>query len=512
MTTFVKNMPKIERLVIMFTMLAMVGVVGVHMTIVVLRLITEFPIAAWPITIATIVTTSIVTVCVPYCARLLPAWLDGSAKAHPIRASLFAIFALVAVTQTARITTHMVTRDAGMCILTTNEFWTKHECGPAYFHAVELHERGESNIYHADHYPVLNRNVEPHTEIEGMEVEDAFQYPPQFLLLPKLLLLLTNHFPTIRVTWFSLQFIGIAASLLFLAHWVGGHTGRWMAMLAPVVLLSPAALFSFQYTQFHFAAIALAITGMTAFEKNRCALGGALLAAATVGKIFPGFLILLLLAEKRWKEIGWTGVFGLAYTVAALVVFGLDPFIAFIAYHVPRLQSFAAFDFLNTWPELRFELIAANISPYGQIMRLAEMGIPGMSTGLASRCNSLYTLLLVALIVVTSRHLVSKARRTQTWLAVIGLASMASPAAWGDYVPVTALWLLTALAADAVSHRKLAIALAVSGAFFYFLVGLVPLGSFPAPKVTFSLATVSFVLLVGIKVWVILRKPEHALA
>jgi len=32
-----------------------------------------------------------------------------------------------------------------------------------------------------------------------MKVEDPYQYPPQFLLLPKLMLAMTHHYPTIRI-------------------------------------------------------------------------------------------------------------------------------------------------------------------------------------------------------------------------------------------------------------------------------------------------------------------------
>ena len=504
-----KNEKSVERLLIWFTILATVGMVAAHLIVALVRqLIPELSIAAWQITLGAIGLAAVFTLLVPRLSHILPEWLDGSLQAHPVKAALFALLALLTIVQIARLSTHKADPSTSWWILTTEEFWSKHECGTAYFHAVELHDRGEENIYHADHYPVLNRDIEPHTDFEDMRVEDAFQYPPQFLLLPKFLLTITSHYPTIRIIWYSLQFIVVAAVFLLLAFWIGGTAGRWMAMLTPLVMVSPAALYVYQYTQFHLIAIVLAIAGMLAFEKKHNALGGALLAVAIHGKVFPGFLLILLLAEKRWKPLAWTAVYGIGFTLIALVIFGSAPFSAFISYHLPRLQSFAAFSFLDTWPELRLELITANLSPYGQIIKLGEMGIRGMTSAVASGVNSFFTLMLIGLTILAARHLVSRVFRVQIWLAILGLASMMSPAAWGDYITLPAMLLLTVLVVEAKNNRKLALGFGICWIFFYFLLGLVPIGSYPAPIITYTLSTISFILLIGLQAWVLLR-PSH---
>lgn len=495
---------QMERMVVWFTLLSSVGIVAIHLLAVIARrFLPDSPVSIWGITAGALIMAAFIA---PFSCGIMPAWLDGTARKHPIKSVLFALLAILTIVQTARITANRINPENPMTILTSNEFWTAHECGTAYFHACELHDRGEENVYHADHYPVLNREIEPHTKFEGMKVEDAYQYPPQFLLLPKAMLLFTQHYPTLRVVWFALQFIGIAAVLLLLARWVGGTAGRWMAFLSPLVIVSPAALYAFQYTQFHFAAIALAIGGMVAFEKNHNRLGGALLAFAIVGKIFPGFLLILLLAEKRWKPLAWTGAFGLFYTFAALAVLGPEPFNTFLNYQIPRLQSFAAFAFLDVWPEIRFELITANLSPYGQLIRFGEMGIPGMTTETASFVNSLFMLGLILLTVFAAFRMDSRKRRAQVWLGVIGLASMTSPAAWGDYVPVAALWLLTALIADFNGSRRSTVLLGACGILSYFLLGVVPIGQGLSPTISYVLASTSFILLIAMKGWAVIRK------
>jgi len=510
--TFKQDKP-VERLFVLFTILATANLVAFHLIAAIIRLIVPgLPLAAWPITYAAILAAVVFTFAAPRLSHILPKWLDGSSREHPVRSMLFVLMALVTIVQIARLSTHKTDPTTSWWVLTTDEAFSEHECGTAYFHAVELHDRGEQNVYLADHYPILNRAISPHTEIEGLRVEDAYQYPPQFLLLPKMFLTFTNDFPTIRIIWFSLQFIGIAAVFLMLAHWVGGIAGRWMAMLAPLVIVSPAALYAYQYTQFHFIAIALGIGGMLAFEKKRNALGGALLAAATLGKIFPGFLIILLLAEKRWKPVLWTAVFGVAFTLTTLVVFGVAPFTAFFNYQLPRLQSFAAFAFLDTWPEMRTMLIADNFSPYGQIIKLNELGIPGMTKVVAKSFNTLFTLILVGLAINASRHLKSRVNRVYIWLAIVGLGSMMSPGAWGDYISLPAMWLLTVLAAEYETNRKMTIAFVICWILFYFLIGTMPFSSSPVPKVTYIVSTINFISLTGLLVWVMLRSPRQEIA
>ncbi len=497
-----------ERKTVWFAFLASAGIVIIHLAAILIR--TVLPGISDPVRPVTIGTVCAAAVAAWYTAGILPARLDGTARRHPGRAALVAAISLLMVFQTARMAANRVNPGNTMVIMTANPLVTRHECGTAYFHAVELNNRGVENIYLAEHYPALNRDAEPHSKIEGLEVGDAYQYPPQFLLLPKLMLTFTNDYPTIRYLWFALQFLGVGTVVLLLARWVGGTTGDWMALLAPWIIVAPAALYTYQYTQFHFAAIALAVAGMLAFEQKRNALGGALLAFAVIGKIFPAFLVILLLAERRWKALAWTLGFGLAYTAAALMVLGLAPFNAFLGYQLPRMQSFAAFSFLETWPEVRFELIAANLSPYGQVIRLGEMGLPGMTAALASACNTLFALLLVAATWLAARRVASRVRRAQLWLAVLGLASMASPAAWGEYTCLPALWLLTILAVGGTVPRIRAIIYGICGVFFYFLLGVIPTRIISAPMVVFSLSSISFVLLVALQGWVLMRRSPIA--
>ena len=189
---------------VLFPLLACSAIVlAVFITAETRRIIPEISISYWRVAIGAIALCTIAVWWKPGIMLELPVWAKETMRSHPIRALGFIFFAVLSMVQIARLSVHNADPSSPWWILSSNEFWSKHECGTAYFHAVELHERGEKNIYLADHYPVLNRNAQPHTDIKEMRVEDAYQYPPQFLLLPKLLLSISHHYPTLRMIWLS---------------------------------------------------------------------------------------------------------------------------------------------------------------------------------------------------------------------------------------------------------------------------------------------------------------------
>jgi alpha-1,2-mannosyltransferase len=500
-----------EKKIVCFVLVAAIAMIGVNFMGFILRgFWPDLIPGPWFLTVGSVLAAAVLAWRVPGLSRRMPDWFNGAWHSHRAVSIIVAGLQLVMLVQLARLTVHTVDQEEPWWILTTNEFWTMHECGTSYFHAVELIERGETNIYSPDHYPVLNREMTPHTNIAGMRVEDAYQYPPPFLLLPKLLLSVTRDYATLRVIWFMLQFLVIGTALILLARFAGGTTGRWMLLLSPLVLVAPATLFGFQYSQFHLVAIALAVIAMVLFELRHHAIGGALLAGAVLGKIFPGFLLIVLLVERRWKALGWTLAYGSLWTGLAMLVFGLEPFVAFFQYHLPRLQSFAAFAFLDVWPEVRFELITANMSPLGQMMKFAEMGMSGVSMNVAIAVNSAAAVALMVVTAYGASRLTDSVSRARTWLAVLGLASLVSPAAWGDYVPMPALWLVTTYIVAAANSRKMAVFMAVNGLFFYFLFGVVPLGVFPSQMITYVLSTITFALMVALMGWTLVGDPVAA--
>ena len=174
---------------------------------------------------------------------------------------------------------------------------------------------------------------------------DPYEYPPPFLLLPRAALAVTNSFEHIRTGWFVIQGFCLVVGGLLLVRWIGGREGMVTGLLIPAILASISTMLNFQFGQFHAMAIMLAIAAMVAFDRRRLAVGGALLSFAILSKIFPGLLLVVLAGQRRWREIGWTLVFGVAFVMLALLILGTDPFVAFVSYQLPRIVSGEAFSF-----------------------------------------------------------------------------------------------------------------------------------------------------------------------
>jgi hypothetical protein len=422
----------------------------------------------------------------------------------------------VAVAQTARLATATADPSHDFVVGTEHPFWAEHQCMSAYLYGAELASRGEENVYDPVHYPGLNPEATPETDVAGMSVEDPYQYPPQFLLLPRAALALSHDFTTIRSVWLALQVTLFAGVFAALALWIGGRAGRLALWLSPAVAASFPVLYNFLYGQFHLAAVALAVGGMLAFAAGRRAGGGLLLAAAILGKIFPAVLLVPLLTGRRFRELAWTAGWGLALTALALAVFGPAPFVAFLGDHLPRLNQGTAFEFEEAWPMVADLLRADNQGVFGLAWK-AGLGKP-----VAALLGQLFGLAVLVGAGIAGLRLRrgssegepgggSRWARGVTWIALLGLASLATAGAWGDYVPSVAVWLLALVALRAVEEPRWRVPLALVGLFEVFLLGTFPLGAggeWAPMALMLPVSAVGVVLMLGLFAATLAARPE----
>lgn len=541
-----------ERGFVVATAMATAAVVWTHAVAAVLRRLgpADAPLASWPLTLAALMVTVLATAAGPrrplslvagiglaaaavleilypgagipalalalvgpaaaaggrLLGRRLPLGIDSTLRRRPLRALFWGLLAVASVVQTSRLATHMTDPSSDWYLTTRHPFWAQHECLPAYVYGAELSARGEANLYDVSHYPGLNPQAAPRTDVAGMTPEDPFQYPPQFLLLPRLALLLTGDYPTLRVVWFALQATLFVAVAGWLALWVGGREGRLAAFLLPLAGAAFPTLHALQYGQFHLAAVALGVGALLAFSTRRRALGGAMLALATLSKIFPGLLFVVLAVQRRWRDLAWAGGFVAAITAVAWAVLGSAPFVAFAQYQLPRLASGEAFAFGEVWPEIRELVIADNQGAYGLVLKLQEMGVPALDTGVARWTSKLFALAVVALTALWARReqAASRRQRAVSWLAILGLGSLLSTGAFGDYVPLAATWLLTFLAPRMVRSPRLAVPMAVCWLFQFTLLGTAPIGGWAPAEIMIPLSAAGVVLLLWLFSWVLL--------
>lgn len=439
-------------------------------------------------------------------ARYLDSRMTGEPK--PLVKLAWVLLALVACVQTTRLSTYMTDLSGGWFLTTDHPWWADHMCSTAYFHAAELHQRGETNIYAAQHYPALDQAAAPETRLEHLDghIEDPYQYPPTFLLYPLALMSFTSDFAVMRSVGFALQFLLVAGALAALFTWVGGRRGALGLWCLPLLFGAVPFLQNFQYGQFHLTTFALCLGALIAFDKQRRLIGGGLLALAIGAKLFPAAILGLLVMRRRWRDLAATSAMLAVLVLGSYLVLGSAPFEAFWNYQIPALQSGAAFAFDEVWPEMREPVLTINLSVGRLWDKLFELGLVG-ATGGAWLLRG-YALLVVALTFLFARRAESRAGQALAWLGLLNLAVLHAGGGWADYVTAPSLLLFCLVASEARQRRGLLIGLCVGAAILYSALGVQPMPQLlPAP--TGYVVSIAFTLmLVGVNIWMVVRSPK----
>lgn len=270
---------------------------------------------------------------------------------------------------------------------------------------------------------------------------DVFEYPPQFLLLPRALLLLTPDFMRLRMLWFGLNGAVILLALLFVTRFLRPAAGTRALLLSPLVWVALPTIGTLQKGNVQCMVIAASMLAMLLFERRRNAAGGVLLAFVTVSKLYPGMLIVYLLVRRQWRALAWTAVFGAAFCVATLLDLGWASYAAFLQ-HLPGLLGGEAF------PAFRNPAaMAINLSVPGLVFKLKLFGVAGMGFGAEKIVGWIYTLVALAVTVHAGRRILSEGEKPMVWMAILILATLRSPFLPQAYAAFPPLWLLTLLAA-----------------------------------------------------------------
>jgi hypothetical protein len=274
----------------------------------------------------------------------------------------------------------------------------------------------------------------------GPFVVDQYEYPPAFLVVPRLIAAATGNFWDFRRVWFALNLAVVVAGLVVVAARFDRALGTHARWLTPFVLLAPAMVITLVMGNVQLAIIAASMVAMVLFERGRYAAGGALLAYTIVSKLYPGLLLFYLLLRRDWRAVVWTSVFAIAIVVVTIADFGVTPYVAF-ARHMPKLLSGEAF------PAFRNPAaIAINESIPGLAFKLQLFGVPHMGFAASKALGWIYTVVAVALVARLALRPLAPGREPLAWLAILILATMRSPFL-PTYAPFPSLWLATLLAA-----------------------------------------------------------------
>jgi alpha-1,2-mannosyltransferase len=276
---------------------------------------------------------------------------------------------------------------------------------------------------------------------------DAYEYPPPFLLLPRALAILTPEFLRFRMVWFALNGAVLVIGLLVVARMLGPVTGTRALLFSPLVLASDITIATLQVGNLQAIVSSLAMIAMVVLAQRRYAAGGALLAYATVSKLFPGLLLVYLVVQRKWRALAWTVGLCIALIAISLVDTGWAPFKAFLD-HLPRLLGGEAFPaFRRPWA------VAQNFSIPGMALKLRLFGVTGASFGAMKIVGWIYTLILLTATVFVAKRTRTREQEPLAWLTILILASLRSPFL-PLYAVIPVLWLLTLLAATVTPTLK----------------------------------------------------------
>ena len=323
--------------------------------------------------------------------------------------------------------------------------WTpqrsNHSCVSSYWVACE-HVDTASDVYAEKIYSMPQadpRAIRVGRHI-GPLIVDQYEYPPPFLVLPRLIAAGTGDFWGFRRVWFALNLAVVVAGLIIVATRFDGALATGALWLTPFALLAPAMVSTLIMGNVQLAIIAASMIAMVLFERGRYAAGGGLLAYAIVSKMYPGLLLLYLLLRRDWRPVVWTVVCAIAIVGIATADFGIGPYAAF-ARHLPKLLSGEAF------PAFRNPIaIAINESVPGLVFKLQLFGVPHMGFAASRAIGWIYTIIAVALVARFARRPVAAGREPLAWIAILIVATMRSPFL-PTYAPFPSLWLATLLAA-----------------------------------------------------------------
>lgn len=378
--------------------------------------------------------------------------------------ALSGVLAVLALVQVGRMSVFMAdpTQRWGS-LAPPVDFMAQHSCLSSYVHGAELARRGDANIYD-DRYGTDVPGEPPKlpSAIDiGPLTMDTYEYPPQFLPLPRLMLAITRDFMAIRALWFLLTAATFAGVTVALTRWLGGDAERRARLLALAVWISPPLLVTAYFGNFQLIAMGLSALAMLAIVTGRTRRGAALLAFLIGAKIFPGILGVYLLAARRFAAAAWTAAFGVAYALLTLALFGTRPFVDFFGYHLPRIASGETFAFLSE-PSPTM----SNLGVFGIPFKLRLLGWAGSEAdawALARQLSWGYTLVVVGLAVWAGwRHTTPEGGRPRAallgvWFGLLALGSLRSPFAPPEaLIPV--VWALSLRAASAEQRREVVLA------------------------------------------------------
>ena len=349
----------------------------------------------------------------------------------------------VALLQLSRLAVFMASPDrTGFSFVPWSSWEVRHSCTTAYFVAAKASGSG-ADVYSDSLYTAADDDptkIRKSKKLGAFNI-DVYEYPPPFLLLPRAFLPLAPDFPEYRLVWFGFCGLVLLVATLAVPPLLGTIPGNRALILSPLFWAAIPTFSLLQKGNIQGAVIAMAVFAMLLFRRGQGAVGGALLAFATLSKLYPGMLLVYLLVRREWRALAWTAGFSAAFVALSLVAFGEGMYRSFLD-HLPRLLSGEAFPaFRNP------SAIAMNFSIPTFLFKLKSFGITGIDFSVSRVVGWIYTLVVVVVTILVARRARDREAEPLVWLGILILATLRSPFIPQAYAAIPPLWLLTLTAA-----------------------------------------------------------------
>jgi hypothetical protein len=401
-------------------------------------------------------------VVLPRMVAALSATLARLPAPSSFRLGVWCLTAVLAVGSSVKMATYFGDPEA-TAFAGSDRVLLHHFCATSYVHGAELVLAGVDNPYDLELAVPTGAGPEalPPSAAHMAPFElDRYGYPPQFLLFPMAVLGISADFTAFRAIWTCLNAIFVGFFLWHLGLWVGPRSGRLLRAIAPLLWLISGIVY--QTGNIHLVVFGIGMLAMQAFHARRDTLGGALLAWATLAKIAPGLLGVLLLMRRRWAATAWTVAFAVFLSLVSLVAMGTGVFESFIHYHLPMISSGEGYDFLDDDRRHIYE----NLAPFSLPFKLAELGVALDPWVWGPRVASVYTLSAFVLTALAGRLALDRRGHVSLWALVLTFAGLRSPMAAG-YVMFGVMLSLALAAVDfATAKDRIAGALVAAAMLF----------------------------------------------
>ncbi|MCB1179185.1 MAG: DUF2029 domain-containing protein, partial [Leptospiraceae bacterium] len=309
-------------------------------------------------------------------------------------------------------------------LLPEDEFIVNHSCLTAYAHGSILAQDPSRNAFDLSIVDLREGDPYPSTaEMFKPFKLDAYGYPPPFLLYPKLLMLITDNYLSLRAMFSGISMLIAIFTAFILAKTLKGNHEKRLFIFTPLLISSPAIAITLQVGNFHLAAISISLLVWAYLEQNKNTISGTLLSIATLSKISPGILGIIFLVQKKYKAVLFTIISAIIICGITYLVFGGKVWSDFIFYHMPNVQTGRALSFLaETDQSIEF-----NIAPFGIPFKLSALGILNIGWEEAKLAGNIFTLFLIIITIFAGFRKGSPQFRLAIWTSILMFASLRSP-------------------------------------------------------------------------------------